>query len=90
MKDIKLCTNDMNVLANDNELLKYIEIWNEIELLFNKKFNKPTYNTYNNKYIKTNINSYNENFHDFEIKKINKRLILWHGKKEVLSSNIFR
>ena len=27
----------MSVLANDNELLKYIEIWNKIEALFNKK-----------------------------------------------------
>ena len=40
----------MNVLANGNEL-KYIEIWNKIEDLFNKKFNKkglhnrPVYNT---------------------------------------------
>ena len=30
----------MKVLANDNELLKYIEIWNKIEPLFNKKFDK--------------------------------------------------
>ena len=30
----------MNVLANDNELLKCIAIWNKIEALFNKKFNK--------------------------------------------------
>ena len=35
IKDIKLYTNHMNVLANDNELLKYIEIWNKIEVLFN-------------------------------------------------------
>ena len=27
----------MNVLANNNELLKYIEVWNKIEALFNKK-----------------------------------------------------
>ena len=39
-KDIKLYTNHMNPLTNDNELLKYIEIQNKIEALFNKKFNK--------------------------------------------------
>ena len=30
----------MNVLTNDNELLKYIEIWNEIEDLFKKNLIK--------------------------------------------------
>ena len=54
-------------LANDNELLKYIEIWNKTEALFNKKFNeqfnKPAYN---NEYIKTKISSYNENFDVFK------------------------
>ena len=40
IKDIKLYTNHMNVLANDNKLLKHIEIWNKIESLFNKKLNK--------------------------------------------------
>ena len=40
IKDIKLYTNHMNVLANDDELLKYIKIWNKIESLFNKKVNK--------------------------------------------------
>ena len=50
IKSIKLYTDDMNVLANDNELLKYIEIWNKIEALLNKKFSKegfyskPVYN----------------------------------------------
>ena len=36
----------MNVVANDNELLKYIETWNKIEALFNKKgfHSKPVYN----------------------------------------------
>ena len=65
IKDIKLYTNHMNVLANDNELLKYIEIWNKIEYLFNKKFNKKEFYskpTFNNKYIKTKINLYNKNF----------------------------
>ena len=57
-----------NVLANDNELLKYIEIWNKVEALFNRKFNKkgfyskPVYN----EYINTKMSPYNENFHDFE------------------------
>ena len=27
----------MNVLADDNELLKYVEMWNKIVALFNKK-----------------------------------------------------
>ena len=40
IKDRKLYANDMNVLDNDNELLKYIKIWNKIESLFNKQFNK--------------------------------------------------
>ena len=39
-KDIKLYTNHMNVLANDNELLKYIEIRNKIEALLNKKLKR--------------------------------------------------
>ena len=30
IKNIKLHTDRMNVLANDNELLKYIEVWNKI------------------------------------------------------------
>ena len=71
IKNIKLYTALMNVLANDNELLKYTEIWNKIETLFNKKFNKKGFyskSVYNNEYIKTKISSYNENFHD------NKRL----------------
>ena len=33
----------MSVLANNNELLKYIEIWYEIKVLFNKKFNKKVF-----------------------------------------------
>ena len=59
----------MNVLVNNNELLKYIEIWNKIVSLFNKKFNKKGFYskpTYNNEYIKTKISSYNGNFHDFK------------------------
>ena len=49
----------MNVLANDNELLKYTES------LFSKKFNKKGFYSkpaYNNEYIKTRISSHNENF----------------------------
>ena len=40
IKNLKLYTNRMNALANDNELLKYIEIWNKIEALFNKNLAK--------------------------------------------------
>ena len=45
IKNIKLCTNNMIVFANDNELLKYIEIWNKIEALFNKNFNKKRFHS---------------------------------------------
>ena len=50
----------MNVLANDSELLKYIEMWNKIEYLFNKKFNKKGFYskpTYNNEHIRTKRSS---------------------------------
>ena len=51
----------MNVLADNREVLKYIEIWDKIEALFNKKINnKPVYN---NEYIKTKMSPYNKNFH---------------------------
>ena len=41
IKNIELYTNRMDILANDNELLKYIEIWNKIEVLLNEiAFNK--------------------------------------------------
>ena len=59
----------MNVLADDNELLKYIEMWNKIESLLNKKINKKGFYstpTYNNEYIETKTSLYNENFRDFE------------------------
>ena len=77
----------MNVLANDNELLKYIEIWNKIEALLNKKFNKKGFHskpTYNNEYIKTKISSYNEKFHG------NKRLIKdeYYGRSVLLLDSI--
>ena len=32
IKKIKLYANHMNVLADNNELLKYIDIWNKIEV----------------------------------------------------------
>ena len=51
----------MNVLADNKKLLKYIEIWDKIKALFNKKFNnKPVYN---NEYIKTKMSPCSENFH---------------------------
>ena len=41
IKNIELYTNRMDILANDNELLKYIEIWSKIEVLLNEiEFNK--------------------------------------------------
>ena len=40
IKDIKLYTNHMNILVDDNELLKYIKIWNKIEVLLNKNLIK--------------------------------------------------
>ena len=58
IKNIKLYTDRRNVLANDNELLKYIKIWNKIETLFNKKFNRKGFYSkpvYKNEYIKTKI-----------------------------------
>ena len=70
----------MNILANNNELLKYIEIWNKIKSLFNKKFNKKAFHsepTYNNEHIKTKISSYNEKFCDF--KKLTKNEYCGHS-----------
>ena len=59
----------MNVLANDNKLLRCIEIWNKIETLFNEvTLNKKRFHCgpIHNKYIRTKISSYNENFHHFQ------------------------
>ena len=53
----------MSVLANNNELLKYIEIWYEIKVLFNKKFNKKVFQS---KPIYTKISPYNKHFHGYE------------------------
>ena len=80
IKNIKMYADHMNVLVNDNKLLKYIEIWNKIEALFNKKFNKKGLHNrpvYNNKYIKTKISPYNENFHGN--KKLTKDNYYWHS-----------
>ena len=66
IKKIKLYTNHMNVLADNKELLKYIEIWDKIVDLFNEKHTKRVlYNNTicNNEYIKTRLTPYNENFH---------------------------
>ena len=66
IKKVKLYTNHINVLADNDELLKYIKIWNKIEALYNKKFDKKGFYSrpaYSNEYIKTKICSYNKNFH---------------------------
>ena len=59
---MKLYINDISVLANDDELLTYIEIWYEIKVLFNKAFNKKIFYTklIYNRYINTKINPYNK------------------------------
>ena len=36
IKDTELCTDNMHVLTNHIKFLKYVEIWNNIEALFNK------------------------------------------------------
>ena len=66
IKDIKLYTNRINVLADNKELLKYSKIWDKIVDLFNKKHNKRLLfnNTIYNKHIKTKISPYIEKFHD--------------------------
>ena len=61
-KEIKLYTDHMNISANNKEFLKYIEIWNNIEALFNEILNiRGLYNrpVYNNEYIRTKISQYN-------------------------------
>ena len=55
----------MNILSNNKEFLKYIEIWNKVKFLFNEKFNKRglcNRPVYNNEYIKTKISPYNDVF----------------------------
>ena len=39
IKEVKLYNDHSNILANNKEFLKYIEIWYKIEALFNEKFN---------------------------------------------------
>ena len=36
IKDIELCADNMHVLTNHTKFLKYVEIWNKIEAIFNK------------------------------------------------------
>ena len=43
IKKIKLYTNHMNVLADNKELLKYMETWDKIVQLFNKSIIKKCY-----------------------------------------------
>ena len=61
----------MSFLSDNNEFLeRYIEIWEKISDLINKKFDSDP--VYNNKYINTKIRSYNNdimtNFHDMDNK----------------------
>ena len=50
----------MNILVNNKEFLKYIEIWNKIESLFNEEVNRPVHN----KLIKTKTSAYSDAFKD--------------------------
>ena len=43
IKEVKLYTDHMNILANNKEFLKYIETWNKIESLFNENLIKEGY-----------------------------------------------
>ena len=64
IKNTESHPNNMNVLANNNELLKYIEMGNKIESLFNGvALNGIGFNSRvcNNKYIETKIPPYNDN-----------------------------
>ena len=58
----------VNILANDKKLLKkYNEIWDKIEALFKKEFDKEP--LYNNKYISARV--YNNMMHtEFKYKKV--------------------
>ena len=67
VKDTELCADSMHVLTNRPKFLKYVEIWNKTEALFNKITSKNF--RCNTEYIKAKISPYNENSHD-----INKRL----------------
>ena len=66
IKDIKLYTNHMNVLAD--ELLNTLKYRIRLSLYL-KKINKKGFYSkpaYNNEYIRTKMSSYNENFRDFK------------------------
>ena len=66
IKEIKLYTDPINILGNNKEFLKYIEIWKKIDALFNEKHNKRgLYNkpASNNEYVRPKINRFNGNFH---------------------------
>ena len=89
IKNIKLYTNHMNVLAikRAKELLEYIKIWDKFVDLFNKKHNKKVlyYNTICNECIKTKISLYDANFHG------NKKLIKdkYYANSILLIESIF-
>ena len=58
IKEMKLYTAHVNILANNKEFSKYNEISNKIEASLNETFNKrglQSRPTYNNEYIKTKI-----------------------------------
>ena len=84
----------MNILINNKEFLKYIEIWNKIESFFNEEVNRPVHN----KLIKTKTSAYSDAFKDN--KNLKKGEYYGHsilliesicdGRKQTLSSNILR
>ena len=69
IKDTELFDNNMHILADPANLLKYIEIWAKIVFLFNK--DTPKNFAYDIEYIKPKICQFNENRHD--INKILKK-----------------
>ena len=69
IKDTELCANNMHILADPANFLKYIEIWAKMVFLFNKDTSKNF--TYDIEYIKPKICQFNENRHD--INKILKK-----------------
>ena len=74
-------TDDMNILANDKEFSKYIEMWNKIKDLFKNLSNKrDLYKepAYNNEYISAKISPFNKIIHG------NKKLI----KSEYYSTSV--
>ena len=67
IKDNELCANNMHILPDSANFLKYIEIWNKIVSLFNKNISKKF--SYDIEYIKPKISPFNKNRDD-----INKKL----------------